>query len=40
LPVLVTGPGRSTAYAYDPGGNLLQQTLVHTASTLKVQTWS
>jgi RHS repeat-associated protein len=38
LPVLVTEPGRATAYTYDAFGNTLSKTLTDTA-TSKVQLW-
>jgi RHS repeat-associated protein len=38
LPVLVTEPGRSTAYSYDSAGNLLSRTVTDTA-TGQARTW-
>ncbi len=39
LPVLVTEPGRSTAYTYDAAGNTLSQTVTDTA-TNEARTWA
>ncbi|KQW56486.1 RHS repeat-associated core domain-containing protein [Variovorax sp. Root411] len=38
LPVLVTEPGRTTAYTYDAGGNVLSKTITDTV-TNKAQLW-